>query len=122
KQKEKSEQPQFDFGSKPIEEEQSTRISTEKFSLAKPPIIVKESETIVDEQKSPPTTVPDVDVEHKRTESRHLDSKPLDETQEIQQDKVVKTSTTERVPTMYPIGQLQGTYILAQNENGLYMI
>lgn len=27
-----------------------------------------------------------------------------------------------RVPPMYPIGQLQGTYILAQNENGLYMI
>ncbi|GAB3795022.1 DNA mismatch repair endonuclease MutL [Virgibacillus kimchii] len=28
----------------------------------------------------------------------------------------------ERIPPMYPIGQLQGTYILAQNENGLYMI
>lgn len=28
----------------------------------------------------------------------------------------------DRVPAMYPIGQLQGTYILAQNENGLYMI
>lgn len=28
----------------------------------------------------------------------------------------------DRVPTMYPIGQLQGTYLLAQNENGLYMI
>ncbi|MBP1949205.1 DNA mismatch repair endonuclease MutL [Virgibacillus litoralis] len=28
----------------------------------------------------------------------------------------------QRVPTMYPIGQLHGTYILAQNENGLYMI
>jgi len=28
----------------------------------------------------------------------------------------------QRVPTMYPIGQLQGTYIMAQNENGLYMI
>lgn len=27
-----------------------------------------------------------------------------------------------RVPVMYPIGQLHGTYILAQNENGLYMI
>lgn len=27
-----------------------------------------------------------------------------------------------RVPTMYPIGQLQGTYILAQNETGFYMI
>lgn len=29
---------------------------------------------------------------------------------------------TERIPPLYPIGQLQGTYILAQNENGLYMI
>ncbi|MHA6251214.1 DNA mismatch repair endonuclease MutL [Oceanobacillus sp. CAU 1775] len=28
----------------------------------------------------------------------------------------------KRVPTIYPIGQLQGTYILGQNENGLYMI
>lgn len=27
-----------------------------------------------------------------------------------------------RVPTLYPIGQMQGTYILAQNENGLYII
>ncbi|WP_249869710.1 DNA mismatch repair endonuclease MutL [Oceanobacillus saliphilus] len=27
-----------------------------------------------------------------------------------------------RVPTLYPIGQLQGTYIMAQNENGLYMV
>lgn len=28
----------------------------------------------------------------------------------------------ERIPRMYPIGQLQGTYILAQNELGFYMI
>ncbi|TRM12470.1 DNA mismatch repair endonuclease MutL [Lentibacillus cibarius] len=28
----------------------------------------------------------------------------------------------ERIPVMYPIGQLHGTYILAQNENGFYMI
>ncbi len=30
--------------------------------------------------------------------------------------------TPERIPPLYPIGQLQGTYILAQNENGLYMV
>src|SRR5699024_7392594 len=29
---------------------------------------------------------------------------------------------TDRIPMMYPIGQLQGTYILAQNEQGFYMI
>lgn len=28
----------------------------------------------------------------------------------------------DRVPVLYPIGQLQGTYILAQNERGFYMI
>ncbi|MEC2074562.1 DNA mismatch repair endonuclease MutL [Metabacillus fastidiosus] len=28
----------------------------------------------------------------------------------------------ERVPVLYPIGQMHGTYILAQNEDGLYII
>lgn len=28
----------------------------------------------------------------------------------------------EKIPVMYPIGQMHGTYILAQNENGLYLI
>ncbi|EGL81893.1 DNA mismatch repair protein mutL [Caldalkalibacillus thermarum TA2.A1] len=28
----------------------------------------------------------------------------------------------EKIPLLYPIGQLHGTYILAQNEEGLYMI
>lgn len=31
-------------------------------------------------------------------------------------------SDVERIPTMYVIGQLHGTYILAQNETGFYMI
>ena len=29
---------------------------------------------------------------------------------------------TKRVPPLYPIGQMHGTYIFAQNEHGLYMI
>lgn len=33
-----------------------------------------------------------------------------------------ESSSEQRVPVMYPIGQLHGTYILAQNENGFYMI
>src|SRR5690625_5269133 len=37
-------------------------------------------------------------------------------------DRETIVETTERIPPLYPIGQLQGTYILAQNENGLYMI
>lgn len=41
-----------------------------------------------------------------------------EERQSFSEEKPV----TQRVPAMYPIGQLQGTYILAQNENGLYMV
>jgi DNA mismatch repair protein MutL len=38
----------------------------------------------------------------------------------VNEEEIVKAE--ERVPMMYPIGQLQGTYILAQNEKGFYMI
>ncbi|PLT34129.1 DNA mismatch repair endonuclease MutL [Bacillus sp. V5-8f] len=33
-----------------------------------------------------------------------------------------KEPKASRVPSMYPIGQMHGTYIFAQNENGLYII
>jgi DNA mismatch repair protein MutL len=35
-------------------------------------------------------------------------------------DAIIDSSN--RVPPLYPIGQMHGTYILAQNENGLYII
>jgi DNA mismatch repair protein MutL len=42
------------------------------------------------------------------------------------EDKLTAHQTAEqkepRIPTLYPIGQMHGTYILAQNENGLYLI
>lgn len=42
----------------------------------------------------------------------------------IQEKEVTEQSQhrEERVPVLYPIGQMHGTYILAQNENGLYII
>ncbi|WP_144483392.1 DNA mismatch repair endonuclease MutL [Bacillus pumilus] len=38
------------------------------------------------------------------------------------EDDTETISENERVPVMYPIGQMHGTYILAQNERGLYII
>lgn len=38
------------------------------------------------------------------------------------QDPQKSEYSSERVPPMYPIGQLHGTYIMAQNDSGLYMI
>jgi len=34
----------------------------------------------------------------------------------------MESQPSNRIPPLYPIGQLHGTYILAQNENGLYII
>nr|WP_226035014.1 DNA mismatch repair endonuclease MutL [Aquibacillus saliphilus] len=39
-----------------------------------------------------------------------------------QDDENDHQNSTERIPVMYPIGQHHGTYILAQNENGLFII
>jgi DNA mismatch repair protein MutL len=42
---------------------------------------------------------------------------------EKKEDSTEKTeSNQEKIPVLYPIGQMHGTYILAQNENGLYLI
>jgi len=48
------------------------------------------------------------------------DVPPIPASHIIEMDEGVQKS--ERIPAMYPIGQLQGTYILAQNETGFYMI
>ncbi|MFJ5963301.1 DNA mismatch repair endonuclease MutL [Bacillus sp. NPDC093026] len=40
----------------------------------------------------------------------------------MQEEAAESVDDTERVPIMYPIGQMHGTYILAQNERGLYII
>ncbi|RWZ60414.1 DNA mismatch repair endonuclease MutL [Halobacillus fulvus] len=55
------------------------------------------------------------DMEH----SVKVEEKQLDSTDE-KVDASPKAVT--RVPTMYPIGQLHGTYILAQNEEGMYIV
>ncbi|RAP24449.1 hypothetical protein C2W59_01966 [Bacillus pumilus] len=44
------------------------------------------------------------------------------EESELREDAAETISENERVPVMYPIGQMHGTYILAQNERGLYII
>ncbi|MEC0712682.1 DNA mismatch repair endonuclease MutL [Bacillus haynesii] len=52
------------------------------------------------------------------------DAEPAAQAEPEQAGENVQDEETpkERVPIMYPIGQMHGTYILAQNENGLYII
>lgn len=50
----------------------------------------------------------------------------FDEVEEVHTEKQPEPSSEEkrepRIPALYPIGQMHGTYIVAQNENGLYLI
>ena len=39
-----------------------------------------------------------------------------------EKDAVIQPSTKTRIPPMYPIGQMHGTYIFAQNEKGLFIL
>ncbi|RAK23455.1 DNA mismatch repair protein MutL [Anoxybacillus vitaminiphilus] len=41
---------------------------------------------------------------------------------EMEEREEETEESAERIPPLYPIGQMHGTYILAQNENGLYII
>ncbi|MCC3357399.1 DNA mismatch repair endonuclease MutL [Bacillus sp. REN16] len=56
-------------------------------------------------------------------ETEDATSAALEEYEEIDFTSIEETiNQSERVPVMYPIGQMHGTYILAQNEKGLYII
>jgi DNA mismatch repair protein MutL len=45
-----------------------------------------------------------------------------EQTQPLNDEYQEESTEQKRMPALYPIGQMHGTYILAQNENGLYII
>lgn len=47
---------------------------------------------------------------------------PLSEKLAITTLEIKESEQNDRVPVLYPIGQMHGTYILAQNETGLYIV
>nr|WP_263327844.1 DNA mismatch repair endonuclease MutL [Neobacillus sp. Marseille-Q6967] len=49
-------------------------------------------------------------------------AKPTIETKTFEDSEDHEAVIESRIPRMYPIGQMHGTYIFAQNENGLYII
>ncbi|OZM58655.1 DNA mismatch repair endonuclease MutL [Lottiidibacillus patelloidae] len=69
-------------------------------------------------------------------ETKHYDNSPIVEEERLQtpfkEEATISSQSGEgneqqeegesRLPPLYPIGQMHGTYILAQNDNGLYLI
>jgi DNA mismatch repair protein MutL len=71
----------------------------------------KEEKPFEDDVKAQEESYYDENIENIEPEYSQMEE-PEEETEEI----------AERIPPLYPIGQMHGTYILAQNENGLYII
>lgn len=104
----RTEQPSFDLDHLPIAKEEQ------------PPI---EYELPEIEPYSPPVQTPFVQkmewtVEKKQEET----SVPTFSELVLEKEEEVPAPIESRVPPLYPIGQMHGTYIFAQNEKGLYII
>lgn len=118
----KSEQTQFSFTEpvlKPEIPKSVIQTPTEGFSVIYDPPETPKSPVIeLGEQPNPPQSdwqqnEPfEAEVEK---EFPTIEESTEEPEAEVQQDE-------SRIPPLYPIGQLHGTYILAQNDQGLYMI
>jgi DNA mismatch repair protein MutL len=87
---------------------------------------IKEKGTTIEVKAEPWIPKQEVDVEEQETISNNWEhtSSELDSIEPEQEtEPIIEVDQLEsRIPRLYPIGQMHGTYIFAQNENGLYII
>lgn len=117
----KNEQQFITFDEKPPEKKVPEKSTAPSYSPMKLSSVVKEP--VDAEEKLPPLQFdapPIVDQEQTLEVSDVSAEQPETFEQECHEEQPQPAS--DRVPIMYPIGQMHGTYILAQNENGLYII
>jgi DNA mismatch repair protein MutL len=104
----KSEQTTLTLDEKPVLRSEATILTQ---NLVKEPLPV----LLMEQVGSTEFKTPVREVKGDKRIEPHEESEPLDEV-------VLGVSSENRVPMLYPIGQMHGTYILAQNEMGLYII
>ncbi|KZZ82762.1 DNA mismatch repair endonuclease MutL [Bacillus sp. SJS] len=80
--------------------------------------IQMEEQQVLEERAAEPETLPETDHDFTSMVKETVHEKILPDKKTHEESSRVEP----RVPPMYPIGQMHGTYILAQNETGLYMI
>jgi DNA mismatch repair protein MutL len=84
------------------------------------PTIQEKTETIkVNVEPVPPKVEMENELQNWQFEEPETESFEIEHEAEVPyEDKKI----VSRIPRLYPIGQMHGTYIFAQNENGLYII
>ncbi|MEH7740501.1 DNA mismatch repair endonuclease MutL [Bacillus subtilis] len=117
----KNEQQFITFDEKPPEKKVPEKSIAPSYSPMKLSSVVKEP--VDAEEELPPLQFDDPPIVDQKQilEVSDVSAKEPD-TFEQECHEGQQQPASERVPIMYPIGQMHGTYILAQNENGLYII
>lgn len=117
----KNEQQFITFDEKPAERKIPEKAPVPSYSPMKLSSVVKEPVEIEDVLPSEQLETHSVAETKQRIEEPAV-SEEWSEAFEQEPAQEQQQTSSERVPIMYPIGQMHGTYILAQNENGLYII
>jgi DNA mismatch repair protein MutL len=90
-----------------------------KEPFVSPPVHVdepKQSSSVEEPKEEIPSLLPAVESKQNDVDEELVE---MDEQTESSDEQV---HVNDRLPPLYPIGQMHGTYILAQNERGLYII
>ncbi|AME05204.1 DNA mismatch repair endonuclease MutL [Bacillus siamensis] len=114
----KNEQQFITFEESAPERKLPEKMPEPSYSPMKLSSVVKEPASVIEEEFLPKEADDDVLSEISMPEPEA----PVSDIPEPEEEAVSEEIREERVPVMYPIGQMHGTYILAQNENGLYII
>ncbi|UOQ85651.1 DNA mismatch repair endonuclease MutL [Gracilibacillus salinarum] len=115
--KEKTEQPQFSFD----EQQVATKEDRQQPPSPSPSVPEQNKQALEDVVRESTPIQDTVDYSHVEEE---IEPPELEEEETVAdiQDETQGEKDQPRVPVMYPIGQHHGTYILAQNENALFII
>lgn len=119
KPKEKSHQHSMDFSSSSSRPKFNDSVRENITNWHNP---IENDEVILKDNFTPFTATSQQEETHSTFEVNADEDEDEIKSEDNHEEIVFQNVTNQRVPMMYPIGQLQGTYILAQNENGLYMI
>ncbi|OAZ59763.1 DNA mismatch repair protein MutL [Bacillus siamensis] len=114
----KNEQQFITFEESAPERKLPEKMPEPSYSPMKLSSVVKEPASVIEEEFLPKEADDEVPSEISMPEPEA----PVSDIPEPEEEAVSEEIREERVPVMYPIGQMHGTYILAQNENGLYII
>lgn len=108
------------YSSKEAPESIEASAPTENITVAEPlppPIQPKrDSFSAMEENR------PSMEIEPKREETvveESVEASPLEQREQVQEEIPADIS---KMPPLYPVGQMHGTYIIAQNENGMYLV